>query len=102
MKQQTRTGRLLIVLQFLAWLAFIGFMVEAGAIMTSYFVSCVNPEAAKNLYKGLDLYHLRQFNFWLYSGSVFLLVGLPVMKASVSFLLIKTLTNINLKNPLRV
>jgi hypothetical protein len=102
MKEHPRTERLLKIVKVLAWVAIFGFMMEAGAILISYFVSCVNPGAAKNLYKGMDLYHLRQFNFWQYSLSVFFLVALTVMKASVCFMIIQTISKINLKNPLRV
>lgn len=98
-KAQTRTGQVLGVLNILAWLAFIGFTIEAGAILTSYAVSCINPEAAKNLYKGLDLYDLSQFNFWYYTLSVSFMVVLLILKALVSFQVVKTLSKFNLKNP---
>jgi Protein of unknown function (DUF2975) len=98
-KAQTRTGQVLAVMLILAWLAFIGFAIEAGAILVSYGVSCANPEGARNLYKGLDLYSLRQFNFWQYTLYVFFLVALSIMKSLVSFQVIKTLSGFNLKNP---
>jgi hypothetical protein len=98
MKEQYRTRQALKIVIFLAWLAIIGFMIQAGAILVSYFVSCVNPVAAKNLYNGLDLYNLRQLNFWRYTISVFFWAAVPVMKSSISFLLIQILSKINLKN----
>src|ERR1700694_3345373 len=96
MKAKTRTERILMVLNILAWVAFIGFMIEAGAILVSYGISCANPGAAKNLYRGLNLYDLRQFSFWHYTLSVFFLVVLSGMKAFVFFLAIKTLTKVNM------
>lgn len=98
-KAQTRTEQVLTLMHILAWVAFIGFMIEAGAILVSYGVSSVNPEGAKNLYKGLNLYNLRQFSFWQYSLSVSMLAALSIMKAVLSFLVIKTLSGFNLKNP---
>jgi hypothetical protein len=98
-KEQTRTEQVLKVMTILAWVAFVGFAIEAGAILTSYIVSCVNPQAAKNLYKGLDLYNLSQFNFGYYTLSVCFLVALPIMKSLVSFQVIKTLSKFNLQNP---
>jgi hypothetical protein len=98
-KAQTRTGQLLGVMLILAWVAFIGFTIEAGAVLVSYSVSCANPVAAKNLYKGLDLYSLRQFNVWYYTGFVCFLVVLSLLKALVSWLVIKTLSKFTLKNP---
>lgn len=97
--EQKRTGQVLKIMHIVAWAAFIGFAIEAGAILISYAVSCVNPEGAKNLYKGLNLYNLRQVNFWHYTQYVSLLLALPIMKSWVSFLVMKTLSKFNLKNP---
>ena len=55
-------------------------MIEAGAILVSYGESYVNPEGAKNL----NLYNLRQFNFWHYTLSVSFMVALPIMKSWVA------------------
>lgn len=96
---KTRTEQILTVMPILAWVAFIGFLIEAGIIVVSYGVSCFNPDAAKNLYRGLDLYNLRQFNFWYYTLSVSFMVALSIMKSWVSLLVIKTLSKFNLKNP---
>ena len=102
MKAKTRTEGILTVLKILAWVALIGFMIEAGAILVSYAISCVSAGAARNLYRGLNLYNLRQFSFWHYTLSVFFLVTLSGMKAFVFFLAIKTLTKVNLKNPFKI
>jgi len=101
-KAKTRTEQILTIMHILAWVAFVGFMIEAGAILVSYGISVVNPDAARNLYKGLDLYSLRQFNGWHYTGSVSFLVALSLMKAHVSFLVIKTLSNVTLMNPFTI
>ena len=97
--KKTRTFQILTVMHILAWVAFVGFMIEAGAVLVSYAVSVVKPEAAMNLYKGLNLYSLRQFNGWHYTGSVSFMIALSLMKAYVSFLVIKTLSKVNLMNP---
>jgi hypothetical protein len=98
-KPKTRTEQILSVLHILAWIAFIGYAIEAGAVLVSFAVSCVNPEAAKNLYLKLDFRHLRQFNMLYYSGSVLFMIVLSVMKSYVWFLVIKTLQKINLVSP---
>ena len=98
-KAKTRTEQILTVMQILAWVAFIGYLLEAGAVLVSYGISSVNPEAAKNLYRGLDMYNLRQFNFWYYTMSVSFMVALSLMKSWVSYLVIGTLSKFNLKNP---
>lgn len=98
-KNQTKTEQVLTVVHVLAWIAFVGFLIEGGAILVSFGVSYVNPEAAKNLYRGLDVYQLREFNFWYYTQFVSFMVAIPLMKAFVWFLVIKTISRINLSNP---
>lgn len=98
----TRTKQILRAMHALAWVVFIGLMIEAGAILTSYAISCINPEATRNLYMGLDLQGLRQFSFWHYTISVFFMVALLCMKAHISLLVIKILSKINLVNPFKI
>jgi hypothetical protein len=101
MKIENQSGTELVfkIMHILVWGLFIGFAIEAGAMLTSYAVSCINPEAEKNLYKGLNLDNLRQFNFWHYTMTVSFLVALQVMKSLFCFQVIKTLSKIDLKNP---
>lgn len=101
-KTNSRTGQILDFMYILAWVAFIGLMIEAGAILISYGVSCVNPEAARNLYKGMDLYPLRHYSFWYYTQSVSLIFALSAMKSFILFLVIKTLSKVNLKSPFTI
>jgi len=97
--QKTRTYQILTVMRILAWVAFVGFSIETGAVLISYVVSSINPEAAKNLYKGLNLYNLRQFNFWNYTASVSFLVSISAMKSYISCLVIGVLSKLSLTNP---
>jgi Protein of unknown function (DUF2975) len=98
-KSKTRTQQILTVMQVLAWVAFVGYAVEAGVMLSSYVISGFNPEAAKDLYKGLSLYELRKLNFWYYTSAVSFLVFLSGMKSFIWLLVIKTLSKIKLKNP---
>ena len=50
-----KTDRLLLIMNILSWIVFVGLMVKAGAILISYGVSIGNPEGAKNLSNGLNL-----------------------------------------------
>ena len=97
-----KTEQILMAMQILAWIALIGFIIEAGAILVSFGVSCVNPEGAKNLYKGMDLYNLRQLHFSYYASLVSFLVALLLMKAYVFFLVTKILSKITLANPFKM
>lgn len=101
-KAKTRTEQILIVMNILAWVAFVGLMIKAGALLVSYGISCINPGAARNLYQEHGLYNLRQFNFWHYTLSVSLLIALSGMKAFVFFLAIKILSKVNLMNPFKI
>ena len=94
-----KTNSILQVMHVLAWIVFIGLMIQAGAILVSYGVSTVNPEGAKNLYKGLNLYNLRQFDFWHYTGAVSGMVALLGLKAYIAYLVVKVLSKIKLANP---
>src|SRR5450432_2800101 len=98
-REQTRTKQVLKVMTIMAWVAFVGFVITGGEILVSYIVSCINPDAAKNLYHGLDLYNLSLFNFAYYTLSVCFLVALPIMNSLVSYQVIKTLSQFNLNNP---
>ena len=99
---RTKTEKLLSVMNVLAWVTFIGLMIKAGAILISYGVSTVNPQAAKNLYKGKDLYNLWEFSFWHYTWTVSFTVAMLLLEAYIAFLVIKVLSKIKLSNPFTV
>ena len=99
MKSETRTKQILSVMHVLTWIAFIGLMIKTGALLVAYGVSYVNPEAARNLYLGLDLYKLREASFWQYTQVVSFWVAFSGLKAYVLFLVISALSEINLVNP---
>jgi len=98
-RTQRSSEKLLKIMPVLAWIVVMLYVAEAGAILISYCISCVNPEGAKNIYMGLNLYDLRQYSFWYYTGSVVFMVVLPLMKAWISLLVVKTLSKFNLQNP---
>ena len=100
-KIQTRTEQILTVMRILAWVAFIGYLIGAGAVIISFAVSTISPEAARNLYQGMNLYNLRQYNFLNYTASVSFIVALLLMKSYVWFLVIKTLSKVSLMNPFK-
>ena len=101
MRNDTRTKQILDVMYVLTWIAFVGLMIETGAILVSYVVSCINPEAAKNLYKNLNLEELREFSIWQYTYVVSFILAVSAMKAYVLYLLIfcPILAHISLKTP---
>ena len=102
MKNHTKTEQILSVMKILAWVAFIGFMIQAGAILVSFGVSFVNPLAAKDLYQGMNFYNLRQFSIWEYTNAVSFTVAIAGMKAYIAYKVIKILSKINLVNPFKM
>jgi hypothetical protein len=96
---KTKTGQILAILNVLSWLVFIGLTIQGGAILVSYGVSTENPAAAKNLYMGLNLDGIRQFNFWHYTCSVLFMIVLLILKAYIAWLVIKVLSRIKLADP---
>jgi Ca2+/Na+ antiporter len=99
---KTRTEQILAVLNVLSWIVFIGLLIKAGAFLTSYIVSIGNPEGAKNLYMGLNLYSIRQFDFWYYTGVASLMIALEIIKAYIAYLVTRVLAKIKLANPFTV
>ncbi|MDH7462465.1 DUF2975 domain-containing protein [Chitinophagaceae bacterium 26-R-25] len=96
---KTRTENILTVMNILAWVAFVGLMIKAGAILVSFGVSCVNPEAARNLYKGMNLYNLEQYSMAHYTLSVLFKVAIIIMESYTAYQVIKVLSKIKLVNP---
>lgn len=99
MEKDTRTKQILNVMYVLTWIAFVGLMIETGAILVSYVVGCINPGASKNLYRDLNLEELRAFSIWQFSWSVSFLFAVSGMKAYVSYLVITALSKVNMANP---
>ena len=99
MSTKTKTETILVIMNVLTWIIFIGLMIEAGAVLVSYGVSIVNPKAAKNLYKGLDFYSLSQYDFWHYTGIISLKAAILIIEAYTAYLVIKVLSTIKITNP---
>ena len=94
-----RTIQILKIMHILAWVTFVGLLIQAGSILVSYVISYFQPEAAQDLYQGLDLYNLRKFSFWHYTSTVSFMFAISGMKAFAAFLVIKVLRTIKLANP---
>jgi hypothetical protein len=97
MKSQTEA--VFKIMTLLSWIAFIGLLIKAGAMLFSFILSLSNPEAAKNLYDGMDFYNLRQYDRWHYALLLLTRIGLELLKAYIALLVIKVLSVIKLTNP---
>ena len=96
---KTKTEKILDVLNVLTWIVFIGLLIQTGAILISYGISLFNPEAAGNLYTGMDLSSLRESGILKYTCAVSLKIAILCLKAYSAYLVIKILTKINMSNP---
>src|SRR3954452_1441753 len=97
---KTRTKQILGIMKILSWIVFFGLCIETGAILYSFFVSLfINPEAAKNLYAGLDLSDLKSFSVQHYSIVALLVAVLLGLRAYMLYLVIKMFLKINLMHP---
>ncbi len=99
MSTKTKTETILIIMNVLTWIIFIGLIIEAGAVLVSYGVSVAYPKAAMNMYKGLDYYSLSQYDFWHYTGIISLKAAIFIVQAYTAFLVIKVLSAIKITNP---
>jgi hypothetical protein len=96
---KSKTENLLMVMNILAWIVFIGLLVIAGSITISYFVSIGNAQAAKDLYKGMDLFAYRQQSFVNYTFIIVYKIMLNIAQAYIAFLMTRLLSKLNISKP---
>lgn len=94
-----KTKRLLKIMYFFAWFAFIGFSIKAVGIIIAYFISLGNEGAAKDLYHGMNLLVYKQHTITQYS----IIVGQRLiqfsLQAYIAFLVLKLLNGLNIQRP---
>ncbi|MFT6203954.1 MAG: hypothetical protein ACI9V1_001457 [Spirosomataceae bacterium] len=95
-----KTETLLGIMKVLSWIVFIGLCINAGTPLITYGISqFVNPEAARNLFNGLDLFAISQSHRYWYALLVLNFSAITALKAYMMYCVIKVLSNINLENP---
>ena len=99
MEKKTKTEHILIFLKVIAWIAFFSFVVKAGVLMFSYFSSIWNPESAKNIHEGLNLFQLRQENFGSYTVLMAFSFIMAILNAIVWWMAVRLINQIKLANP---
>jgi hypothetical protein len=97
-----KTNSILAAMHVLAWVTFFGLCIKAGAILFSFGVSLLNPEGARNLYLGLNLFNLKQLDFGNYVSIVLLLVAITMLEAYIAYLVARVLSKIKLQNPFTI
>ncbi|MBP6431428.1 MAG: hypothetical protein KA319_06645 [Ferruginibacter sp.] len=83
----------------LFWIVFIGLCIKTGAMLTSLIVSLYKPEATKNLYMGLNLTELLNYDKVHYLITMSLVIAITGMKAFIAYLVVKISMQFNLVKP---
>lgn len=101
-KKNVSTLQIIRIMHVIAWVVFIGLLIKAGAILFVYVMSLIKPEVSSDLYQGLDMSALRQYDLWHYSLIVSFIVALPLMKAQAMFYFITILGKVDLQFPFKM
>ncbi|MEB2777262.1 DUF2975 domain-containing protein [Algoriphagus sp. D3-2-R+10] len=99
LRKKTSTEQILKVMQALAWIPFVAYGIETGAIIISFIISLNNPIASQDLYLGLDYSAIRDHSFWYYVCAVSLRISIPAMLCNVWILALQAIRKVNLSNP---
>ena len=95
-----KTETLLGIMKVLSWVMFIGLCINAGTPLLTYGISrFVSPEAARNLFNGLDLFAISQLHPYWYALLVLNFSAITALKAYMMYCVIEILSIINLQNP---
>ncbi|MCB0466315.1 MAG: DUF2975 domain-containing protein, partial [Aequorivita sp.] len=79
---------------------FIGLCIKAVALLVSLFVTLfINSNGAEDIYMGLDLLDVYNFNIEYYIGVASFLIALTIMKAYLAYLVIKLFMKFDLNYP---
>lgn len=97
---KTNTKTILSVMEVLAWIAFIGLCIKAGALLFTFLMTILwNPLAAGDLYLGLNLSSLFATSQWNYICVMSLIIFLVGQKAYFFFLVTRIFSKFNLNHP---
>ncbi|HEY1040822.1 MAG TPA: DUF2975 domain-containing protein [Bacteroidia bacterium] len=99
---KTTTEKILMVLNVLTWIAFIGLMVEAGILLVSFILNIANVKGAWNEYASAEWVNLRDFSLWQFSTRISFIVIKKVLQAYTAYLVIKVMSKIKLESPFTV
>ena len=95
-----KTKQILSLMEVLSWIIFTGLCIKTGALLITSLISLfMNPEAAQNLYLGLDLSELYTSNIWYYINTLSFIIALSGLKTYLFYLVIKIFYKINMKQP---
>lgn len=90
---------ILKVLHVISWIIFLGFCIEAGALIFNFAYVLFKPIASHNVYKGLDLSEINKEHFPHFIGLMSFVLALAVLKAYLFYLVVKIFLKLNLVKP---
>lgn len=97
---KTKTDLILTAMKVIFWIVFIGLCIKTGSLIISFIVSlAINPEAAQDIYLGLNLSELYHENLLEYIFMCSFLISISALKAHLCFLVIQIFSKINFEKP---
>ncbi len=90
---------ILIFLKVAAYVAMIGYAIEAGTIIITFVVSLFNPEAAGYFINKRSLAAIASENSYQYYSAASFLLAMPVIQSSLWLAVIQLFPHLNLENP---
>ena len=97
-----KTDQVLTVMKIFAWIAFFGYSIQCGSYLISYIVSWFNPQAASDIYKGLDLFGMKEHSNVKYTIFVASLVAVAGLKANIWYRVTQIIPKIKIENPFTI
>ena len=98
--KKTRTERILQILNFIAYLAMIGFSIECGSQLAAFIVSFKNPELASRFYHASSrLFALRQQDPGAFIFTMVIIILILAVKVNIWIQVIKLLSRLKIQAP---
>lgn len=100
---ETKTDAVFNVVNVLFWVIFIGLCIKTGALLLSFIVSLFfEPQGARDIYLGLDLYELLRFNKLHYAFIGTLVIAVTALKANLAYQVTRIFARLDLRKPFSV
>jgi hypothetical protein len=97
---KTKIGKqILLLLNILSWIIFIGLCIEAGALIFNFFFSLYKPEIVHNLYQKLDLSQMYERSKWAFYSMYSFILVISILKAVLFYVVIILMSKIDLSKP---
>lgn len=93
------TSSIIITMNVLFWIVFIGLCIQTGALLVSFLVGLISTDAGRKMDPEVDLSGLYRFGVVHYVIIVSLIVLLSALKAYMAYLVVKISMKINLAQP---